>query len=106
MGHNDELRLVIDKLVDRHQRGKLSIWGQRRFWLIQKVKAIPAELLGQERQERFAMGLVMEGLPAIAAEISDFVHVGGNVVEALRPKEIMVLGGLGPSRDVEAGVEG
>ena len=100
MGHDDELRPVLDQLVDRAQRRQLAVGRQRRLGFVQQVQAVTLELVEQDAHERLAVRARMQ-VAAIAARADLLVHIGRDVIEAFGAHEIAVPGSQHAARHAQ-----
>ncbi len=87
---DDQLRMVLDQLVDGAQRRQLAIGRQGGLGFVEEVHAVAAQLLRQHAHERFAVRLGVQLPVAVAVAAGHVVHVGRHVEEALGPQEVAV----------------
>src|SRR3954468_5536017 len=94
VGGDDELRAGARGAGDRGQRGQAARDRQRGLGLVEDVEALTGEAVRGERQERLAVRLLVELEAAVerqvGRELALFVHIGGDVEEALGAQEIAV----------------
>ena len=87
MSRDDELRMsrcreVVNDLEER----ELSLRRQRRLRLIQDVDSL-LEAIGEQRNEGFSVGLLVQRFPAVGAHVRYLLDVCREVVETLRAHE-------------------
>ena len=100
MGGDNKLGVRLYQLVDLPQQRQKTRRGQRRFRLIQQIKALSTKAVLHQGQKALPVGLLVEGDAAVAVDEPrakgwGFVHlidIGGHIVEALRPEEKAVPG--------------
>lgn len=94
MGGDDELGAGVR--CPGHDREQRERAGDRqcRLWLVEQIETVCAESVGGERQERFAMGLLVERDLAEYREVRSepvaAVDELGDVEEALGSQEVAV----------------
>jgi hypothetical protein len=67
--------------------------AQGGFGLVEEVEAVTGEAVDHEREEGFAVRLLVERPLAISMAIADFLDIAGEVVEAFGPQEEAVAAG-------------
>lgn len=100
MRGDDELRASLDQLVQADEERQLALRRKSRLRLVEEVEAVPAQPRGEERQEGFAVGLLMEGDIAIP-DMAHVIDVAAQVVKTFRPQEEAVAAGQRPPRPGE-----
>ena len=61
VGGDDELPAAADVAVQQREKLQLPRGRQRGLWLVQEVQAVVPEAVDEEREERLAVRLLVEG---------------------------------------------
>ena len=88
---DDELRVIVNQMMNGRNAGELPIGWKGGFWFTQQIQAFSFKFVQGQSHEGFSMRAGMERLPSIACKVSHFVPVGGDVEKTFGAKEIAVL---------------
>lgn len=98
MAGNDKLSAFLGQLMDQDQKGQLPLRGEGSLRLVQNIEAFFGKGSLHQGHKTFAVGLIVEGLPAKTSVVDLRGHklpvlfrFRCNIVKALRPKEIAAL---------------
>ena len=68
VGGDDELRVGDHEFMDATQTGQAVLRRERRFWFVEQVQAARAKAVEHDREERFAMGPLVQGDATVGAK--------------------------------------
>ena len=74
------------EIVDDLEKGELPLGRERRLRLVEDVDTL-LETVHEERQERLAVGLLVERLAAVGAQVRNLLDVSGEVIKTLGAQE-------------------
>src|SRR3954449_13092586 len=92
MRGDQELRSEVNELVDAGEQRELAHRRERRLRFVEDVEAIAEKAIEQQREERFAVRLLVQRYAAVSSGDAEAVDLRRHVEERLGAKEVAVRG--------------
>ena len=105
MGSDDELRTVLRAAVYLRKQRQLPLRGQGCLGLIEKIEAAGSKRVLRERKKALPVGFFVVMLGDAPGSAAVLIFHGGDIIEALRAKEIPVDGLSDTAREADGAAQ-
>ena len=87
MCRDDELALVVNQAMEQGENGELPLRRKGGFRFVEEIKPAADQTIAQEREEGFAVRLLVQGFAAVAVADPALVDLARDVVKTFGPEE-------------------